>query len=377
MTPPTGGKRSGMTTRHVLWTIGLVLLAVSLITMGFVLAVGSPQEVWNQVFPEDTPTNTPVQPTAIPIPEPKKVWKVLYFQNKEFIGVGISLPEVDSIDFDWGVTGPMTETDNFSLKFEREFGFDGIYRLDLRSDDWSEVFINESLVGRIQANGANSFEFKLHDSTAKVMVNYVEDGGLARLKLDFTQIPAFSPTATPTSVPPTDTPVPPTATSTAITPAEIVATERAYTITLTPTPRPWPTATATPTATQSLDNHTLCVLKKDVVVFSAIDLPLTDPCSDLEGFDYVVSINDHEKTFHDWTGEWGARAYMLANADGNPQTADASVWLTAGGQPGPSSSGGDSPVPTPTAGWTDLEVTVTPVPTTGWIERPATVTPVP
>jgi hypothetical protein len=167
-------------------------------------------------------------------------WKGEYWPNREFKGDPALVRNDRSVSFDWNDESPAIgiPDDDFSVRWTRKINFSsGTYRLSLRSDDGSRVYIDGKLVldnWRDNDGGQTRTVDLSLSGTKAVKVEYYERRGEALIEFGWTRLEApITPTATGTptaTMTPTDTATP-SATPSATETIEATATE-----TLTPSP---------------------------------------------------------------------------------------------------------------------------------------------
>jgi hypothetical protein len=143
-------------------------------------------------------------------------WWVNYWGNQTQWqdAVGSQNEGTGFLNHDWGSGGPGfgIPSDHFSMKFERTIYFDcGTYRFHLASDDGSRLWIDGAIVPAFDHWTTNTWDttadINLQSGAHTVRVDYFENGGGARVFLDWALVSYCSPTPTPTLTPiPTFTP---------------------------------------------------------------------------------------------------------------------------------------------------------------------------
>ncbi len=185
-------------------------------------------------------------------------WKGEYWTNRLFEGSPVAIRNDQTIDFDFGIYGPIAgmPNDNFSIRWTRDYNFDpGIYRFYARADDGIRFYAGGTLSIDRWSDSAgtdvHSVDLPLSGQSSLV-VEYYDRTGNANIKFWWERVATPTPTvtATPTvtlTTTPTSTA---TGTSTA-TPTRTTSATQTPTLTATATSTSSATPTATATSTET------------------------------------------------------------------------------------------------------------------------------
>jgi len=166
-------------------------------------------------------------------------WKGEYYPNATLGGAPYLVVNDRSPDFNWATGLPATgmPADHFSVRWTRSVNLEaGLYRFHARSDDGVRVWVDDRMViDHWQEGAVETYwgEIGLTRDSHRMRVEYYERTGQAVIQVGWELVPNTPrPTASPTSLPATDTPTP---------------TETLPPPTSTPEPpTPTPTASLTP-----------------------------------------------------------------------------------------------------------------------------------
>jgi hypothetical protein len=125
-------------------------------------------------------------------------WEARYYNSTDWTGP-VVLKRDDGDDdgrlrMDWADRnpGPGVSADNFSASWERRVFFEvgGDYKFNLELDDGAKIYIDGVQVwGNLNGVGNHEFTRRLARGNHTLQVMYVEYGGGAKMKLDWTLIP--------------------------------------------------------------------------------------------------------------------------------------------------------------------------------------------
>ncbi|HKZ84735.1 MAG TPA: PA14 domain-containing protein [Anaerolineae bacterium] len=197
-------------------------------------------------------------------------WKGEYWSNRNLSGNPALTRNDKAIDFNWqgGSPAPGLPMDGFSARWSRQLSFEpGVYRFVAISDDGVRITVDGRLVLNEWHDSAGNTPYTADVSLGgahQVVVEYFENGGLARLSVVWQRLPTPTARATPTQTPtatatstPTTAPATPSATPTVSVTPTATATQAppSATPTATATQTP-PSVTPTATATQTPPSET-------------------------------------------------------------------------------------------------------------------------
>jgi hypothetical protein len=148
-----------------------------------------------------TPTPLPTRPPPTPTPVPPVVisdWQGEYFPNESLAGTASLVRNDIEINFDWGngPPAPGIPADNFSVRWSRTLYFEaGDYRFRAYADDGVRVYLDSFLLineWHTWQDQVYQNEFRnLGEGWHRVVVEYMDLGGLARVWVDWEQIRGF------------------------------------------------------------------------------------------------------------------------------------------------------------------------------------------
>jgi pimeloyl-ACP methyl ester carboxylesterase/LysM repeat protein len=125
---------------------------------------------------------------------PTNIWKAEYFNNNSLNGSPTFTKEENQINNDWGSGGPGNgiENDNFSVRWQGQFPFEGgNYRFTNSVDDGMRIYVDNNLVHDTW-NGRNAVTFNtdvpIYTGMHTIKVEYREDVGDAQAKFSLTKI---------------------------------------------------------------------------------------------------------------------------------------------------------------------------------------------
>lgn len=145
-------------------------------------------------------------------------WRLRYYDSTDLSGDVIAEETVDRIDLNFGDDDPDVpegvDGDRFSMRADTQETFaEGTYRFRLGSDDGVRFFIDgvlviDAFVAREYQEDSNSADVALNEGTYTLEVEYFQDGGGARVRLNWERIADSGPNdpAEPTAIPATPEP---------------------------------------------------------------------------------------------------------------------------------------------------------------------------
>jgi hypothetical protein len=173
-------------------------------------------------------------------------WKGEYFSNRTLSGSPALVRNDEDVNFDWRRGAPASglPSDNFSARWTRRITFEpGRYRLSTSADDGVRLIVagNRVIDEWHDSSGSQVYSVDLDLSgRTKVVVEYYERSGDARVRFWYDRLATPTSTVTPSITPsPSSTASPTSSATTSPTPSQ------------TPTPSETPTASATPTSSET------------------------------------------------------------------------------------------------------------------------------
>lgn len=121
-------------------------------------------------------------------------WRARYWNNIELKGDYVLEQYESRIDYDWGRDAPhgSIDKDEFSVRWERDVDFEeGTYQFSATMDDGMRVWVDDNKIidswfdGRDRTITANIY---LTEDEYDIKVEYYENGGTARAKLDWERV---------------------------------------------------------------------------------------------------------------------------------------------------------------------------------------------
>lgn len=135
-------------------------------------------------------------------------WRGEYFNNRVVAGTPNLVRNDETIDFDWGHESPVLEAiriNGFSVRWTRTLNLPaGLYRFTTVTDDGVRLYANGRLLidqWHTQANQPHSGELNHAGGDVQLKMEYYDDIGLARARLDWEQIGAYTAVSNPSPVP--------------------------------------------------------------------------------------------------------------------------------------------------------------------------------
>lgn len=127
-----------------------------------------------------------------------------YFDNKDLTGVPIKTGNESKIDFDWQNTSPDSAipADLFSARFTKSDNFsEGTYEFKIRADDGVRLYIDDVLILNRWQPQNTEFTVKkfLIAGDHTIKLEYFENFGDAKFKLDMLKVAGITPSPTPGS----------------------------------------------------------------------------------------------------------------------------------------------------------------------------------
>lgn len=135
----------------------------------------------------------------------ESAWVAEYYQNMTLEGPALIMDgsnvdnKIDNIDFNWGAGSPdsMIPSDRFSARYTKIVYFEeGVYNFESISDDGLRVWVDDQIVIDSWVNsdsGNKSGKVMLTKGQHKIKVEYFENGGQARLSLNYLKAPIEEP----------------------------------------------------------------------------------------------------------------------------------------------------------------------------------------
>lgn len=136
------------------------------------------------------------QPPPKPNPSPQDgPWHGEYWNNTAQSGVPSLTRQDSDVDFSWGYGTPNAGrifADNFSARWTRTYPFlGGTYRFTLTHDDGARLYVGGNLlINQYDFVGVktDTVDVYLPPGAKVITVDYVEKGGLARVKMDWVRL---------------------------------------------------------------------------------------------------------------------------------------------------------------------------------------------
>jgi uncharacterized protein YraI len=150
--------------------------------------------VINVVVATATPTVVPATPTPTATPVASADWRAAIYNNPSLSGTPVAVVDVPNLNFDWGAGGPsQVAADGFSIRFTRRVTVTPAnYRFTAVADDGIRVWVDGQLIiNAWPADPSQSYVAgQVMTGSHDLQVDYYEQSGLARVRLDFAPAPA-------------------------------------------------------------------------------------------------------------------------------------------------------------------------------------------